>query len=76
MMLKVQTLSGGRGLSGGIVPVSNKDDFKASLKNLFASPINSEEIKSVLAEEKIEHNKKDEYYGLLIRIILFDILNS
>ena len=62
IMLKAQTLSGKRGLSGGVVSVSNAEELQNGLTKIFENLINGEKVKSVLVEEKMEHKKEDEYY--------------
>ncbi len=62
IMLKAQTLSGRRGVSGGVVSISNEVELEENLRRLFEDPVNGEKIKSVLVEEKIQHDKKDEFY--------------
>lgn len=62
LMLKAQILSGKRKISGGVVSVSSEVDLRENLRRLFENSINGEKIKSVLAEEKIEHDKENEYY--------------
>lgn len=60
VVLKAQVLSGKRADAGGIVMVDQASGVRDQLKELLGKTINSEKVKKVLVEEKVDIKK--EYY--------------
>ena len=60
MVLKIQTLTGGRGKRGGILVASNEQEAINWLTNQLGREFNGQQIESVLCEEWIPFT--DEYY--------------
>lgn len=60
LVLKAQTLSGKRAEAGGIVKVTEINDLRLKIKELFEKTINNEKVERVLVEEAVEIEK--EYY--------------
>ncbi len=60
LVLKVQTLSGKRAQSGGIVRVDRQQAVGDSIKKLFNTTVNGEKVSRILVEEMITYD--EEYY--------------
>ena len=60
LVLKAQVLSGKRAGSGGIVKVTEINDLRLKIKELFEKTVNGEKVERVLVEEMVEIEK--EYY--------------
>lgn len=54
VVLKVQIPKGGRGKAGGIKIVANQAEYEPTAKELLAKPILGCDVRSLLAEEKLE----------------------
>jgi citryl-CoA synthetase large subunit len=59
-ILKVQTLSGGRGKAGGILPVQNQEQTKHLVGQFLGNTFLNEQISEILLDEKI--NIENELY--------------
>jgi len=64
-VVKAQVLVGGRGKSGGIKFVNNREDVKKTVQQLLSTNIKGEQVKKVLVEERL-HIEHEFYLGITL----------
>lgn len=64
-VVKAQVLVGGRGKSGGIKFVDNREDVKKTVQQLLSTNIKGEQVKKVLVEERL-HIEHEFYLGITL----------